>query len=127
MTRPVLGVTETMPYWSGPTVQSSSTPVIFPPVLSARRAGVFIHSWKLSLSAADLRYVAIGPFRSPPENMYVVGLYVWFFDAGASLGASTFVQPPFANALPSMVAPSFMYNTLSTEGELVPGILSKTF
>lgn len=83
---------------------STSTPVTFPPLRTTRLTVVFVHRWKLSLSLADTKYVAMGPPRSPFENMNGAWPYVRFFFSGAWLNVVDF-QPAFSSPLAIRLGP----------------------
>lgn len=69
ITRPVPGVSFTVPVYPDPAEHETSTPVAWAPSRTMRSTAVSVHSEKVSRAAAEARYVAKGPPRCPLENM----------------------------------------------------------
>lgn len=119
MTRPVPGVTLTLPVYPAPTEppceHSNSTPVMWPPVRISLLALVLVMRWKFGLFAAVTRYVARGPWRSAFSRKNVLRPYVWFFSSGWSF-ATMYLKPAASKPFEIVSKPCWRYNCPSLEG-----------
>lgn len=94
ITRPVPGVSFTVPEYPDPAEHETSTPVACAPVRTMRSTAVLVHSEKTSepRAAAEVRYVAKGPARCPLANMNCPWPKVRFLRSGWSL-PTTYSHP----------------------------------